>query len=123
LLSGNETNAVWRSAGTKADDSTYYRALQTEGLYDPTLFRTVSLIYTQANAGAFSNAMHLARQYGTNIYLPMLWLDNGATNYHIGSRFKGNSSYSGIRQSRHRFCKDQRGPNGFHYGESQQCEW
>jgi len=99
LLSGNETNAPWRSAGAKAVDSTYYRALQTEGLYDPALFRTISLIYTQASAAVFSNAMHLARQYSTNIYLPMLWLDNGATNYHIGSRFKGNSSYSGLRRS------------------------
>ena len=99
LLSGNETNAVWRSAGVKAGDLTYYRARQTDGLFDPTLFRTISLIYTQANAAAFSNAMHLARQFSTNIYLPMLWLDNGATNYHIGSRFKGNSSYSGLRRS------------------------
>lgn len=93
LLSGNEANAPWRTVGTKTNDAIYYRALQTEGLYDPSLFRTISLIYTQANATAFSNAMHLARQFGTNIYLPVLWLDNGATNYHIGARFKGNSSY------------------------------
>jgi len=99
LLSGNVTNAVWRSVGTKDGDSTYYRALQTDGLFDPALFRTLSLIYTQANATAFSNAMHLARQFSTNIYLPRLWLDNGATNYHVGSRFKGNSSYSGVRRS------------------------
>lgn len=99
LLSGNETNAPWRSAGTKGDVGTYFRSVQTAGLYDPALFRTVSLIYTQANATAFSNAMHLARLFSTNIYLPILWLDNGATNYHIGSRFKGNSSYSGIRRS------------------------
>jgi hypothetical protein len=99
ILSGNVTNAPWRAAGPKASGATYYRARQTAGLYDPTLFRTVSLIYTQANAAAFSNAMHLARQYDTNIYLPILWLDNGATNYHIGARFKGNSSYSGVRRS------------------------
>lgn len=99
ILSGNEANAPWRSVGTKADGPTYYRALQTAGLYDPALFRTVSMIYTQANATAFSNAMHLARQYSTNIYLPILWLDNGATNYGIGARFKGNSSYSGLRRS------------------------
>jgi hypothetical protein len=95
ILSGNETNAPWRVAGTKAGPPTYYRAVQTGGLYDPSLFRTISITYTQANATAFSNAMHLARQYGTNIYLPMLWLDNGATNYHIGARFKGNTSYTG----------------------------
>lgn len=99
ILSGNETNAPWRSAGTKTSGPTYYRALQTAGLYDPALFRTISMVYTQANATLFSNAMHLARQYGTNIYLPILWLDNGATNYGIGARFKGNSSYSGVRRS------------------------
>ncbi len=99
LLSGNETNAPWRPAGAKAESPTYYRALQTAGLYDPALFRTVSLIYTQASAAAFSNAMHQARTTGNNIYLPMLWLDNGATNLHIGARFKGNSSYTGLRRS------------------------
>ncbi len=94
ILSGNETNAPWRSAGTKSAGPTYYRAMQTDGLYDPALFRTISITYTQATATAFSNAMHLARQYGTNIYLPQLWLDNGATNYHVGARFKGNTSYT-----------------------------
>lgn len=93
LLSGNETNAPWRSAGNKSATSTYYHALQTAGLYDPTLFRTLSLTYTQASAAAFSNAMHLGRQYETNVYLPAVWMDNGATNQHVGARFKGNSSY------------------------------
>lgn len=99
ILSGNETNAPWRSAGTQATAPTYYRAQQTAGLYDSSLFRTISMVYTQANATVFSNAMHLARQYSTNIYLPVLWMDNGATNYGIGTRFKGNSSYSGVRRS------------------------
>jgi hypothetical protein len=95
ILSGNETNAPWRSVATKAGGATYYRALQTDGLFDPALLRTISITYTQSSATAFSNAMHLARQYGTNIYLPALWMDNGATNYHVGARFKGNTSYTG----------------------------
>lgn len=95
LLSGNETNAPWRSVGGQANGPVFYRALQTAGLYDPSLFRTVSITYTQATAAAFSNAMHLARTGGTNIYLPALWLDNGATNYHVGARWKGNTSYGG----------------------------
>jgi hypothetical protein len=95
ILSGNETNAPWRTAGPQASGAMYYRGVQTAGLYDPSLFRTISITYTQANAALFSNAMHLARQYGTNIYLPKLWMDNGATNYHIGARFKGNTSYTG----------------------------
>lgn len=99
LLSGNETNAPWRSAGNKAATSTYYRAKQTAGLFETNLFRKISLTYTQATATAFSNAMHLGRQYETNIYLPSLWLENGATNLHVGARFKGNSSYTGLRRS------------------------
>jgi len=95
ILSGNETNAPWRSAGAKVGGPMYYRARQTDGLYDPALFRTISITYTQASVTAFSNAMHLARQYGTNVYLPALWMDNGATNYHVGARFKGNTSYTG----------------------------
>ncbi|MDW8308939.1 MAG: CotH kinase family protein, partial [Verrucomicrobiales bacterium] len=101
VLSGNEANAPWRALGGATNLARFFRARQTGGLYDPTIFRTVSLIYTQASAAAFSNAMHLARQYETNIYLPQVWLDNGATNYHVGARFKGNTSYtmSGPRKS------------------------
>ena len=95
LLSGNVTNAPWRTFGDNASPQRYYRALQTAGLYDPALFRTVSITYTQASVTAFSNAMHLARASGSNIYLPVLWLDNGATNQHVGARFKGNTSYTG----------------------------
>lgn len=96
LLSGNTTNAVWRSLGGLPPAPTFYRAQRTEGLYDPTLFRTISITYTQASALAFSNAMHLARQTESNIHLPSLWMDNGATNQHIGARFKGNTSYTGV---------------------------
>jgi hypothetical protein len=101
ILSGNETNAPWRTVGTKASGPTYYRAVQTEGLYDPSLFRTISITHTQASATVFSNLMHLARQYGTNVYLPALWMDNGATNQHVGARWKGNTSYTmgGLRKS------------------------
>lgn len=94
ILSGNVTNAPWRTVEAKTAGPTYYRAVQTEGLYDPSLFRTISLTYMQATASLFSNAMHLARQYGTNVYLPALWMDNGATNYHVGARWKGNTSYT-----------------------------
>jgi hypothetical protein len=99
LLSGNATNAAWRSPGAPGSGPTFYRAQQTAGLYDTNLFRRISIVYTQATAAAFSNAMHLAKQFDSNTYLPMLWLENGATNYHVGGRFKGNSSYSGLRRS------------------------
>jgi len=95
LLSGNETNAPWRSVGTKASVPTYYRALQTAGLYDPTVFRTISMTFTQTSIAVISNQLALARTYSTNVYAPLLTLDNGATNYDIGARFKGNTSFTG----------------------------
>ncbi|MCS7090600.1 MAG: CotH kinase family protein [Verrucomicrobiota bacterium] len=53
------------------------------------------------SAAAFSNALHWGRHYETNVYLPQVWLDNGATNRHVGARFRGNTSYtmSGPRKS------------------------
>ncbi len=92
LLSGNETNAPWRSAGAPSDAPRFYRARQTAGLYDAALLRTWSLTFTQAN---FSNQMVLGRTYGTNAYCRQLTLDNGATNQHIGARFRGNTSFTG----------------------------
>ncbi|MGC3957821.1 MAG: CotH kinase family protein [Verrucomicrobiota bacterium] len=94
LLSGNETNAPWRTVGTKGSVPTYYRALQTAGLYDPTIFRTVSMTFTQTSLTTISNLLTAARTYSSNVYAPMLTLDNGATNYHIGARFKGNTSFT-----------------------------
>lgn len=94
LLSGNETNAPWRSVGPPTEPARYYRARQTGGLYDATIFRTVSLMYTQATLTAFTNALRLGRQYDTNVYVPMVWLDNGATNHHVGARYKGNTSFT-----------------------------
>src|SRR4051794_25758422 len=43
LLSGRTTNAPWRSAGANTNSHQFFRALRTDGLYDRTLFRTVSL--------------------------------------------------------------------------------
>ena len=93
LLSGNETNAPWRMAGIPNDSLRFYRARQTEGLYDTTLLRTWSLTFTQAN---FSNQMALGRTYGTNAPCKELTLNNGATNRNIGARFRGNTSFTGM---------------------------
>ena len=91
LLSGNETNAPWRSAGVMGEGPQYYRALQTAGLYDPTLFRTISLTFTQAAWGA---SLATARTTGNNITCSLLTLENGATNAGVGARYKGNTSYT-----------------------------
>jgi spore coat protein CotH len=93
LLSGNETNAPWRAAGSLTSSMNFYRARQTAGLYDATLLRTWSLTFTQAN---FSNQMVLGRTYNSNAPCKQLTLNNGATNKNLGARFRGNTSFTGM---------------------------
>ncbi len=100
LLSGNETNAPWRSVGAKASGPMFYRARQTFGLYDTNLLRTITLTYTQATLTTFTSALATARSTGLNVYCPQLTLDNGATNLSVGARFKGNTSYTGAGQKK-----------------------
>src|SRR5436190_3723124 len=96
LLSG-QTNAPSRSVGGLADLQRFYRALKTAGLYDPTLFRTISLTFTQSNWGTL---LASGRKTGSNV-LCILSMDNGATNYGVGARYKGNTSFilSGTKKS------------------------
>jgi len=91
LLSGNATNAPWRPAGATSNSPVFYRARETGGLFDPSLFRKVSLTFTQSNWGA---QLASARTNNRNVYCSMLTLDNGATNRPVGARYKGNTSYS-----------------------------
>jgi len=93
LLSGNETNAPWRALGQVTGNGGFYRARKTGGLYDPTLLRTISLTFTQAN---WSNLLATARTAGTYVYGELLTVDNGATNPGIGARFRGNTSFTGM---------------------------
>jgi len=97
LLSGHATNAPWRSAGPAADAQQFYRALKTAGLYDPTLFRAVNLAFTQTNWPAL---LANGRITGSNT-LCTVFMDNGSTNYSVGARYKGNTSYglSGTKKS------------------------
>jgi spore coat protein CotH len=98
LISGGQiTNAPWRSAGTHTSAGQFYRALKTVGLFDPSLFRTVNLVFTQAN---WSALLASGRTYDTNTACTV-FLDNGATNFNVGARYKGNTSYtmSGTKKS------------------------
>ena len=90
LISGNVTNAPWRSAGLPTNSALFFRARQTAGLYDQLLFRTVNLVFTQAN---WNTLLANSRTYQTNT-LCWMYLDNGATNYGVGARYKGNTSYT-----------------------------
>lgn len=91
LLSGKATNAPWREVTGTHDPPQFYRALKTAGLYDPALFRTVSLTFTQAN---WQTLLANGRTTGSNVYCSAVVLDNGATNRGAGARYKGNTSYT-----------------------------
>jgi spore coat protein CotH len=91
LLSGKATNAPWRAVGPATNSSQFHRALKTTGLYDPSLFRTVSLTFTQANWGTLLTS---GRTTGSNVFCSMVTLDNGATNVGAGARYKGNTSFN-----------------------------
>jgi spore coat protein CotH len=91
LLSGGN-NAPWRAVGGHLSPRYFYRALKTAGLFDATLLRTISLTFTQAN---WQTMLANGRTYGTNTPC-RLAMNNGATNYGVGARYKGNSSYTGL---------------------------
>ena len=89
LLSGRITNAPSRVVGAASNSLQFYRALKTDGLYDRTLFRTVNLTFTQTN---WPTLLMNGRNTGSNTPCTVFW-DNGATNFGVGARYKGNSSY------------------------------
>lgn len=100
LIGGKPEAAPWRAVGaaTNGEGQGYYRAVKTAGLFDPSLFRTVSLVFTQAN---WTTLLANGRTTGSNVYGTLLTLDNGATNRGIGARYKGNTSYTmgGLKKS------------------------
>jgi hypothetical protein len=91
LLSGKTTNAPWRGLGPATNSNEFFRAIKTSGLYDPSLFRTVNLTFTQAN---WATLLTSGRTSGSNVYCSLVTLDNGATNIGAGARYKGNSSFN-----------------------------
>lgn len=93
LLSGDAATAPWRAVGPATGSPRFYRGLQTDGLFDPTLLRTISLTFSQTN---WSNLLALGRTYGTNVLCSQLTLGNGATNFGVGARYRGNTSFTGL---------------------------
>lgn len=89
LLAG-EGNGPYLSLGTNGSTPRFFRAVQTEGLFDVQVFRTINLTFTQANwqtllANNYASGANLGANFGLN---------NGATNTGVGVRYKGNTSYS-----------------------------
>jgi hypothetical protein len=89
----NPTNGPARSVGAVSNGIQFYRAAKTDGLYDPTLLRTISLTFTQNN---WPTLLTSARTAGTSVYCSLLTMDNGATNYGVGARYRGNTSFTGM---------------------------
>jgi len=87
----NVTNAEV-SLGTPSDAVLFYRAVKTTGFYDTNVLRTISLTFTQANWQTL-----LANGRTTGIDIPgTLVMNNAVTNYGVGARYKGNTSYTGM---------------------------
>jgi hypothetical protein len=89
LLAGDETNAPAKVLGEFVEPAGFFRAVRTEGLFDPALLRTFNLTFTQAN---WATLLTSARTTGGNV-LSSLTLDNGAALTGVGARYKGNSSF------------------------------
>lgn len=90
LIGGKPGDGPWRPAGPAAHPFQAYRSVKTAGLFDPTLFRTVSFTFTQAN---WPTLLANGRTTGSNVYCSLLTLDNGAAVRGVGARYKGNTSY------------------------------
>jgi hypothetical protein len=89
LLSGGGANAPFKTL-VFAPGNRFYRARQTEGLYDPAALRTIGLAFTQAN---WQTLLTSGRETGTNV-LGDLTLDNGLGISGIGARYRGNTSFT-----------------------------
>jgi spore coat protein CotH len=91
-LLSNPTNPLSKAIPT-ANDSRFFRACRTTGLFDPTVLRTMNLTFTQTN---WQSLLTTARTTGSNVYCALLTLDNGATNPGVGARYRGNTSFTGF---------------------------
>lgn len=71
------------------DPVRFYRAVKTDGLFDDRVIRTLHLKFEMAN---WATLLTRGRMTGSNT-LAVLSLDNGKTNFGVGARYKGNTSF------------------------------
>ncbi len=90
LLAGDETNAPAKELIGLDPQVGFYRAVRTEGLYDPSLVRTINLDFTFTD---WATRLTSARTAGTDV-LCSLTMDNGVSLTGVGSRYKGNTSFT-----------------------------
>lgn len=89
LLGAASPEPLWTSP-RPAQSKMFYRAVPTEGLFDPTVFRTLSLTFSQAD---WRTRLANGHNSGVNT-IGNLSLDNGGSYFGVGARYKGNTSYS-----------------------------
>lgn len=89
VLSGGE-NAASIDLDSTLASSRFVRVVQTDGLFDRTILRSVYLTFTNSN---WATLLANARTSGGNVPCN-LRLENGVTATNVGARYKGNSSYS-----------------------------
>ncbi|MCI0538530.1 MAG: CotH kinase family protein [Verrucomicrobiales bacterium] len=89
LLSGGTATGPSKPLGGSDWHHRFYRARQTDGLYDPVALRTINLTFAQPD---WTNLLTSARAAGTNV-IGDLSLDNGLAISGIGSRYRGNTSF------------------------------
>ncbi len=92
LLSARSNPPV-RLVPATGEGPRFFRANRTRGLYDTNLLRTLYLKFDQAN---WATLLARGRENGSNT-LGSLSMDNGVTNYPVGARYKGNTSYTGFQ--------------------------
>ncbi len=90
LVAGDATNAPTRELAVPDAAAGFYRAERTDGLYDPTLLRSFSLTFPQAN---WATLLTSARTAGTDVEC-LLSSDNGTSFTGVGARYKGNTSFT-----------------------------
>jgi hypothetical protein len=77
------------STNTASEQMRFFRAVETDGLFDPRVFRTIRLYFAVSN---WQTRLTSGRTTGSNT-LCTLVLDNGLTNHAVGARYKGNTSF------------------------------
>lgn len=91
LVSGSDvTNAPARNVGDSSSGSRFFRAVKTQGVFDPGLIRTFHLTFTQAN---WASLLTTGRTTGSNT-VGRLSMDNGISIAAVGARYKGNTSFT-----------------------------
>ena len=89
VISGR-TNAPAVSLGFGTVSNRFVRGVQTDGLFDRTVMRSVYLTFTNSN---WASLLANARTSGGNVPCT-LSLENGVLVTNVGARYKGNSSYT-----------------------------